>query len=65
LSLEELINLLQNAPDQGTKPGEALWIRFARDKERKQVEYRTATDNEILHVYLDGEGALVGIEIFS
>jgi hypothetical protein len=63
ISVDELIARLQGA-DQGTNASTALWIRFASDKTAKTVEYRTADDNTIAHVYLDGSGALVRIEIF-
>jgi hypothetical protein len=65
LSLDELITRLRGGADQGTNASMALWIRFTQDKTAKTVEYRTAGGNEITHVYLDGNGALVGIEIFS
>jgi hypothetical protein len=55
---------LQGGADQGTNASTALWIRFAQDKTVKTMDYRTADGNEIVHVYLDGQGALVGIEIF-
>jgi hypothetical protein len=64
LSLDELISRLKDGPDQGTEASLALWIRFAQDKTAKTVEYRTADGNEIAHVYLNGQGALVRIEIF-
>lgn len=64
LSLDELIARLQGGVGQGTNASTALWIRFAQDKTVKTMDYRTADGNEIVHVYLDGQGALVGIEIF-
>jgi hypothetical protein len=64
LCVDELIARLQGCPDQGTSASTALWIRFAQNKTAKTVEYRTADDNTIAHVYLDESGALVGIEIF-
>ena len=64
LSLDELIARLQGGADQGTNASMALWIRFSQDKTVKTIDYRTADGNEIAHVYLDGKGALVGIEIF-
>jgi len=65
LPLDELIGRLQSAanPDDA-KPSDALWIRFGEEKTQKTVEYTTADGNEIVHVYLDQNGALVGIEIF-
>jgi hypothetical protein len=65
LPLDELIGRLQNtANSDDTKPSDALWIRFGQEKTQKTVEYKSADGNEIVHVYLDQNGALVGIEIF-
>jgi uncharacterized protein YuzE len=65
LPLDELIGRLQSgANPNDTKPSDALWIRFSQEKTQKTVEYRTADGNEIVHVYLDQNGALVGVEIF-
>jgi len=65
LSLDDLIARLETTNTDDTKPGEALWIRLAPQNVRKTVEYRTATGNEIVHIYLDEQDALVGVEIFS
>jgi hypothetical protein len=66
LQLDDLIGRLQVTVEPGeTKPTDALWIRFGQERTHKTVEYRTADGNEIVHVYLDQGGALVGLEIFS
>ena len=65
LPLNELIGRLQSSANlDDSNPSDALWIRFGQEKTQKTVEYRTADRNEIVHVYLDQNGALVGIEIF-
>jgi uncharacterized protein YuzE len=65
ITLDDLLKKLQTASIPGdTEPSEALWVKFGQRKTHKTVEYRTASD-EIVHVYLDENGALVGIEIFS
>ena len=64
IGLDDLLRRLQEESMPGdTPPSEALWVRFGQRKTKKTVEYRTANDG-IVHVYLDEEGALVGIEIF-
>ena len=65
LSLDDLIARLETRNADDTKPGEALWIRLAPQKTQKTIEYRTASGNEIVHIYLDEQDALVGVEIFS
>jgi hypothetical protein len=66
LTLDELVARLKAADTtRDTGPGEALWIKLGSRKSNKTVEYRTATGNEIVHVYLDEDEGLVGIEIFS
>ena len=63
--LNSLIESLEGtAAPNDTKPSEALWIRFGQEKTHKTVEYKTGDSNTIVHVYLDDQGALVGIEIF-
>lgn len=65
LSLSQLVSHLnQIAPKDDTKPQDALWIRFTQEQTQRTMEYRTPDDNQILHVYLNKDGALVGIEIF-
>ena len=66
LSLNELITHLNSiAPSsEDTNPSEALWIRLSTEKTHETVEYRTADENQIVHLYLDKNGALVGLEIF-
>jgi hypothetical protein len=66
LSLSDLIGHLK-APAQANdaaRPSDAIWLRFSTDKTYETVEYRTADQSQIVHVYLDKGGALVGIEIF-
>jgi uncharacterized protein YuzE len=65
ISLDKLVEHLQgfSKPDDAS-PSDALWIQFGQGKTLKTVEYRTSTANEILHVYVDENDALVGIEIF-
>ena len=66
LSLEELVSRLAAQTDPNdTSPSDALWVKFDNTKTHKTVEYQTARGNELLHVHLDGNGALVGVEIFS
>jgi hypothetical protein len=65
LSLDELVARLKGAPDQGCYPGTALWIKFSAQRTHKTIEYRTASGNETVHIYLDEHEALVGVEIFS
>ena len=65
ISLEELIERLQGfSKPNDAAPSDALWIKLGGGKTHKTVEYRTSTENELLHVYLDENDALVGIEIF-
>ena len=65
LSLDDLITQLDKASDpHDAKASDALWIRFSSKKTHRTVEYRTADDNTIVHVYLDESDSLVGIEIF-
>jgi RHS repeat-associated protein len=65
IPIGDLLKKLQAEGAPGdTGPAEALWVRFGQRKTRKTVEYRTA-DDEIVHVYLDENDILVGIEIFS
>jgi uncharacterized protein YuzE len=57
---------MSEANQNDTPPTEALWVRFAPEEERhfQTVEYRTPDQNTIVHVYLNQNGALCGIEIF-
>ena len=66
LTIRQLIDGLSglNRKDDATA-SEALWIRFSEQQTKKAAEYRTADDNQIVHVYTDSDGKLVGIEIFS
>jgi hypothetical protein len=65
VSLGELTAYLQNkANPNDTLPSETLWIKFARERTFETVEYRTADGNTLIHVYVDKDDALVGIEIF-
>jgi len=66
LLLDELIGHLKSieASKDPAKPSDALWIRFSTDKTHETIEYRTPDENRIVHVYLNKDGALVGIEIF-
>jgi Protein of unknown function (DUF2283) len=66
LFLNELINHLKpvGSPSDHARPSDALWIRFSKNKTHETIEYRTADENQIVHIYLDDKGALVGIEIF-
>ncbi len=65
ISLDKLVEHLQGfGMPNDAKPSDALWIRFGEEKTRRTVEYKTSTGNEIVHIYLDENDALVGIEIF-
>jgi uncharacterized protein YuzE len=65
ISPSELIERLQGfSKPHDAAPSDALWIKFGQGKTHKTLEYRTSAANEILHVYLDENDALVGIEIF-
>ena len=64
LALDEMIGRLQTPNTEDTEPSEPLWIKFSEHRTHKTVEYRTADGNQIVHVYLGDDGALVGIEIF-
>jgi hypothetical protein len=66
LSLDELTARLVSGTIPGdTLPTEALWIRFVPDRQtHKTVEYRTSDENVIVHLHLDKNEALCGIEIF-
>jgi hypothetical protein len=67
LSLDELTSHLQAIADRNdTLSSEALWIKFGSERERgdRTVDYRTADGNTLVHMYLDRNGAIVGIEIF-
>jgi phage baseplate assembly protein gpV len=64
LSLDELITRLDDERQTDTRASESRWIKFAQHRTAKTVEYRTASGNETVHVYLDEGDALVGIEIF-
>ena len=65
LSLDALLRHLKplERPNDA-QASDALWIRFSTDKTHETREFRTKDENQILHVYLDKEGALVGLEIF-
>lgn len=66
LSLDELISTVSaRTNDQGCPPKQALWVRFSEQQTHTTMEYRTADDKALVHVYLDKNRALVGIEIFS
>jgi uncharacterized protein YuzE len=66
LHINELIGHLQSIAKSSdpAKPSDALWIRFSAERSQETVEYRTADENQIVHVYLNKSGAIVGIEIF-
>jgi uncharacterized protein YuzE len=65
LALGEMIARLQTGTTENdTEPSEALWIKFNQQKTDKTIEYRTTDGDQIVHVYLGENGALVGIEIF-
>jgi len=67
VSLEELIKALNPiANPRDTLPSDALWITFAPEGERhaQSADYRTPDDNTLVRVYLDRNGAVVGLEIF-
>ena len=73
ISLDELTGLLKPiANSSDTLPSEALWIELAPspeaatkyDKAVNQTEYRTPDGNTIVHVLVDQQGAILGIEIF-
>ncbi len=65
LELRELVDHLKTISKSGCAgPSDALWIKFAKEKTKETVEYRSADGNQIVHVYLDDKGALTGIEIF-
>jgi hypothetical protein len=65
ITIEALVHTLGSRSNQGdTDPSHAVWIRFGQEKTENTIEYRTGDGNQILHVYLDRGGALVGIEIF-
>jgi hypothetical protein len=65
LTLNALIARLEagSAPNDAG-PSDALWIRFGQGKTYKTIDYRTEDGNQIVHVYLDDQGNLVGLEIF-
>jgi len=64
VSIEELTRALETVKSDDTAPSQALWIRFSPEKTRKTVEYKTADENQLVHIYLDENAALLGIEIF-
>lgn len=67
VSLQELTDRLRSFARPGdTLASDALWITFAPEGERhiESVDFRTPDDNTLVRVYLDSNGALVGIEIF-
>lgn len=65
IGVDELVQSLEKKDSRNdTPPSHALWIRFGREITAKTIEYRTADGNQIVHVYLDGDDALVGVEIF-
>jgi len=65
VTLEELVRLVDSQGDPtDTRASDALWILFDKAKTHKTMEYRSASGNELLHVYLDENGALLGLEIF-
>jgi hypothetical protein len=47
-----------------TKASYALGIRFGDARTSRTQVFRTADGNQIVHLYTDNGGALVGIEIF-
>jgi hypothetical protein len=65
ITLDELVDRLRSFSKPGdATPSDALWIRFGTGKTHRTVDYRTSSENEIVHVYLDQNDSLVGIEIF-
>ena len=67
LTLDELTARLDAKTNPlDTRPSEALWIKLAPEEgiHARSVEYRTPDENTLVRVYLDKEGAIVGIEIF-
>jgi hypothetical protein len=64
IAFDELLKKLQTQAIPGdTKPSDALWVKFGERKTQKTVEYRSSAE-EIVHIYLDENDDLVGIEIF-
>jgi len=64
ISFEDLLTKLEGAEKPGdTTASQALWLKFGHQKTQNTVEYKTSAD-EIVHVYVDENGYLVGIEIF-
>ena len=63
--LGELTAYLQSkANSNDTLPSEARWIKFAPERTSRTVEYRTSDGSTLIHVCVDKNDALVGIEIF-
>jgi hypothetical protein len=51
-------------PDQGTSAKDALWVKFAEGKTKRQAEFRTPDGDTLLHLYLDENERVLGVEIF-
>ena len=65
IGVDELVQSLEKTDSRKDTPAShALWIRFSHEKTSKTNEYRTADGNQIVHVYLDENDSLVGVEIF-
>jgi hypothetical protein len=65
IGVDELVQSLEKTDSRKDTPAShALWIRFSQEKTSKTVEYRSADGNQIVHVYLNRDDALVGVEIF-
>lgn len=65
LSIDELVKSLEHlGRPNDAGPSDALWIRFSQERTASTLDFHTADDNQIVHVYLDKDGNLVGVEIF-
>jgi hypothetical protein len=67
LTLDQLIERLNAGADpKDTLPSEALWVKFATSGERSPnvLEFRTPDDNTLVHIHLDENDRILGIEMF-
>jgi hypothetical protein len=64
ISIDKLVQVLDEKKTHDTRALDALWIRFSEEQTKKTVEYHTSDGNRIVHVYLDASGSLSGLEIF-
>ncbi len=67
LGLQQLTDHLKSIADpEDTSPSQALWITLAPEGERhaQSIDYKTPDENTLVRIYLDRDGAIVGIEVF-